>query len=93
MELVCCRHRQALTLAFDASAPGRIYSSAADNNGAATVDRSNDGGKTWFSMSTGLGRGVNTLFAVAPGGNMLYAGSTNGGVWAFHFARGRAAGK
>lgn len=85
--------RQALTLAFDASAPGRIYVSGADFNGLAAIDRSNDGGKTWFSMRTGLGHGVNTIFVVAPGGNMLYSGSTNGGVWAFHFARGRAAGK
>ncbi|HXH94352.1 MAG TPA: hypothetical protein VNN25_22435 [Thermoanaerobaculia bacterium] len=91
--IVVAGGRQAITLAFDPSAPGRIYSSGADNNGVGTIDRSNDGGKTWFSLRTGLGRGLNTIFVVAPGGNMLYAGSTNGGVWAFHFARARAAGK
>ena len=83
--------RQAILLAFDPAKPGRIYNSATDGSGTfATVDRSDDGGKTWFSMQTGLGRAFREIFVVAPGGGTLYAGHSNGGVWVFHFARSRA---
>ena len=77
--------RQAIVLAFDPSTPGRIYNSSAD-----AVERSNDGGKTWFSVSTGLGKSHGNVFVISPTGNSLFAGGTDGGVWVFHFGRSRA---
>ena len=80
--------RQAILLAFDAAAPGRIYNSSSD-----AVERSNDGGKTWFPVTSGLGRTHGDIFIVAPGGSTLYAGGISGGVWVFHYARSRAVSK
>jgi len=77
--------RQAILLAFDPSAPGRIYNSSSD-----AVERSNDGGKTWFSVSTGLGRSHGNVFVISPSGNSLFSGGSDGGVWVFHFGRSRA---
>jgi photosystem II stability/assembly factor-like uncharacterized protein len=77
--------RQAILLAFDPSTPGRIYNSSSD-----AVERSNDGGKTWFSISTGLGKSHGSVFVISPTGNSLFTGGTDGGVWVFHFARSRA---
>lgn len=86
--------RQGIHLTFDPSSPGRIYDSATDGSGLfATIDRSNDGGKNWFPMQTGLGKTPLEIFVVAPGGSILYAGSTRGGVWVFHIARSRAVSK
>jgi photosystem II stability/assembly factor-like uncharacterized protein len=84
-------NRQAILLAFDPTGPGRIYNSSSD-----AVDRSVDGGKTWYPMQTGLGRVHGTIFVIAPSGNTIYAGgnsasgSSGAGVWVFHFARRRA---
>jgi hypothetical protein len=77
--------RQAILLAFDPSAPGRIYNSSSD-----AVERSDDGGKSWFSLSNGLGVSHGNLFVISPTGNSLFAGGTDAGVWVFHFARSRA---
>jgi hypothetical protein len=77
--------RQAILLAFGPSTPGRIYNSSSD-----AVERSNDGGKTWFSISTGLGKSHGNVFVISPSGNSLFAGGIDGGVWVFHFARSRA---
>jgi hypothetical protein len=79
--------RQAILLAFDPSTPGRIYNSSND-----AVERSNDGGRTWFSISTGLGTTHGNLFVISPSGNSLFTGGTDGGVWVFHFGRSRAVG-
>jgi photosystem II stability/assembly factor-like uncharacterized protein len=79
--------RQAILLAFDPTTPGRIYNSSSD-----AVERSNDGGKTWFSVSTGLGRSHGNVFVISPTGNSLFAGGSDGGVWVIHFARSRAVG-
>jgi photosystem II stability/assembly factor-like uncharacterized protein len=79
--------RQAILLAFDPSAPGRIYNSSSD-----AVERSNDGGKSWFAVSTGLGVSHGNLFVISPSGNSLFTGGTDGGVWVLHFGRSRAAG-
>jgi photosystem II stability/assembly factor-like uncharacterized protein len=76
--------RQAILLAFDPSTPGRVYNSSFD-----AVERSNDGGKTWFSVSTGLGRSHGNVFVITPTGNSLFAGGTDGGVWVIHFGRSR----
>jgi photosystem II stability/assembly factor-like uncharacterized protein len=80
--------RQAILLAFDPSTPGRIYNSSSD-----AVERSNDGGKTWFSISAGLGKSHGNVFVISPTGNSLFAGGQDGGVWVFHFARSRAVGR
>jgi photosystem II stability/assembly factor-like uncharacterized protein len=80
--------RQSLLLAFDPSTPGRIYNSSSD-----AVERSNDGGKTWFSISTGLGKSHGNVFVISPTGNSLFAGGQDGGVWVLHFARSRAVGR
>jgi photosystem II stability/assembly factor-like uncharacterized protein len=77
--------RQAILLAFDPTAPGRIYNSSSD-----AVERSNDGGKTWFSLSNGLGRSHGNVFVISPNGNSLFAGGSDAGVWVFHFGRSRA---
>jgi len=77
--------RQAILLAFDPSTPGRIYNSSSD-----AVERSNDGGKTWFSISNGLGKSHGNVFVISPTGYSLFAGGTDGGVWVFHFGRSRA---
>jgi photosystem II stability/assembly factor-like uncharacterized protein len=77
--------RQAILLAFDPTANGRIYNSSAD-----AVERSNDAGKTWFSLSTGLGKSHGNIFVISPTGNSLFAGGATGGVWVFHFGRSRA---
>ncbi|HEV7485913.1 MAG TPA: hypothetical protein VGQ65_09540 [Thermoanaerobaculia bacterium] len=79
--------RQAIVLAFDPSAPGRIYNSSSD-----AVERSNDGGRTWFSISTGLGTTHGNLFVISQSGNSLFTGGSDGGVWVFHFGRSRAVG-
>jgi photosystem II stability/assembly factor-like uncharacterized protein len=79
--------RQAILLAFDPSTPGRIYNSSGD-----AVERSNDGGKTWFSISNGLGKSHGNVFVISPTGNSLFAGGQDGGVWVFHLARSRAVG-
>jgi photosystem II stability/assembly factor-like uncharacterized protein len=79
--------RQAILLAFDPTMPGRIY-----NNSSDAVERSNDAGKTWFSVSTGLGKSHGNIFVISPTGSSLFAGGTDGGVWVFHFARSRAVG-
>jgi hypothetical protein len=80
--------RQSLLLAFDPSTVGRIYNSSSD-----AVERSNDGGKTWFSISTGLGKSHGNIFVISPTGNSLFAGGADGGVWVLHFARSRAVGR
>ncbi len=77
--------RQAILLAFDPSTPGRIYNSSFD-----AVEGSNDGGKTWYSLSTGLGRSHGDVFVISPNGNSLFSGGSDGGVWVFHFGRSRA---
>jgi photosystem II stability/assembly factor-like uncharacterized protein len=77
--------RQALLLAFDPSTPGRIYNSSSD-----AVERSNDGGKTWFSMSSGLGKSHGNVFVISPTGNSLFTGGQDSGVWVLHFGRSRA---
>jgi photosystem II stability/assembly factor-like uncharacterized protein len=74
-------------LAFDSSTRGRIY-----NSSDYGVDRSNDGGKIWFSLSAGLVRSQpGRVFAVSPNGSFLYAGGSGGGVWVFHESRMRSA--
>jgi photosystem II stability/assembly factor-like uncharacterized protein len=77
--------RQSILLAFDPTTPGRIY-----NNSGDALERSNDGGKTWFSVSTGLGKSHGNIFVISPTGNSLFAGGSDGGVWVFHFGRSRA---
>jgi hypothetical protein len=77
--------RQAILLAFDPSTPGRIYNSSSD-----AVERSNDGGKTWFSISTGLGKSHGNVFVISQSGNSLFTGGSDGGVWVIHFSRSRA---
>jgi hypothetical protein len=79
--------RQAILLAFDPSTPGRIYNSSFD-----AVERSNDGGKTWFSISTGLGKSHGSVFVISQTGNSLFTGGSDSGVWVFHFSRSRAVG-
>lgn len=74
-------------LAFDPSTRGRIY-----NTGSYAVDRSNDGGKSWFSLSAGLGSAQpGHVFAISPNGSFLYNGGSGGGVWVFHESRTRSA--
>jgi hypothetical protein len=77
--------RQSILLAFDPSTPGRVYNSSSD-----AVERSNDGGKTWFSMSTGLGKSHGNVFVISQSGNSLFSGGSDGGVWVLHFGRSRA---
>ncbi|MEA2326978.1 MAG: hypothetical protein QOE68_1937 [Thermoanaerobaculia bacterium] len=77
--------RQAILLAFDPTTPGRVYNSSSD-----AVERSNDGGKTWFSVSTGLGKSHGNVFVISPTGNSLFAGGSDAGVWVIHFGRSRA---
>ena len=77
--------RQAILLAFDPSTPGRIYNSSSD-----AVERSNDSGKTWFSLSTGLGKSHGNVFVISQSGNSLFTGGSDSGVWVFHFGRSRA---
>jgi hypothetical protein len=79
--------RQAILLAFDPSTPGRIYNSSSD-----AVERSNESGKTWFSLSTGLGKSHGNVFVISQSGNSLFTGGSDGGVWVFHFGRSRAVG-
>ena len=79
--------RQAILLAFDPAVPGVVYNSSFD-----AIDRSVDGGKSWFPIQTGLGRTHGNVFVTAPSGKTIYAGGTTGGVWVFHFARTRAVG-
>jgi hypothetical protein len=76
--------RQSIQFAFDPSTPGRVYNSSSD-----AVERSNDGGKTWFSISTGLGKSHGNVFVISQSGNSLFTGGSDGGVWGFHFSRSR----
>jgi photosystem II stability/assembly factor-like uncharacterized protein len=75
-------------LAFDPVIRGRIY----DCNSSYAVERSNDGGKTWFSLSTELGGPhAGKVFVISPTGTSLYSAGYQGGVWMFHESRTRSA--
>jgi photosystem II stability/assembly factor-like uncharacterized protein len=71
------------TRTFDPYLPGGVYAIEFDK-----VQRSTDGGKTWYPLTDGLPRSY-SLFTVGAKGTP-YLGGTSGGVFAFHFVRMRA---
>jgi hypothetical protein len=77
---------QSGVLAFDPLIRGRIYSSSYD-----AVERSNDAGKTWLSLTAGIGSPHGgEVFVISPTGTSLYSGGWYGGVWMFHESRTRS---
>jgi photosystem II stability/assembly factor-like uncharacterized protein len=72
--------------AFDPWFAGGIYASESDK-----VQRSTDGGKTWYPLTDGLPRTHSTLVVGARG--TPYLGGPSGGVFAYTFVRTRAVGK
>jgi len=70
-------------MVFDGAHAGVVYATT-----VGTLNRSNDGGKTWISLQTGLN--VHSLLIAGPRGTTLYVGG-GPGVFVFEFGRGRAA--
>ncbi|HEV7487140.1 MAG TPA: hypothetical protein VGQ65_15790 [Thermoanaerobaculia bacterium] len=74
---------QSGVLAFDPLIRGRIY-----NSSYYAVERSNDAGKTWLSLTAGIGSPHGgEVFVISPTGTSLYFGGWDGGVWMFHESR------
>jgi len=61
---------------FHPAMAGVVYGSRFND-----VQRSNDGGKTWTSLASGLPKS-HSLFAIGAGGT-IYVGATSGGVFVF----------
>ncbi|MGH9421428.1 MAG: hypothetical protein ACRD3J_15725, partial [Thermoanaerobaculia bacterium] len=72
--------------AFDPYVRGNVYAGESNN-----VQRSTDGGKTWFPLTDGLPRSYSSLAIGAKG--TPYVGGSSGGVFAYYFVRTRAVGK
>lgn len=71
---------------FDPYLAGGVYASDFDS-----VDRSTDGGKTWYPLAEGIPRSFSIIAIGARG--TPYIGSSSGGVFAYSFVRIRGVGK
>jgi hypothetical protein len=69
---------------FDPSTRGAVYASTFDD-----VQRSTDGGNTWYSLSDGMPR-THSLFVTGAAGTP-YMGDSSGGVFVYHRVRQRTA--
>lgn len=72
-------------IAFDPSTPGRMYSHQYE------VRRSDDGGAHWRPLAAASGNVDSWRFAIAPGGDVLYAGGFDSAVWTWSYGKQRAA--